>query len=156
MDKEAFLKANHTFNFRNDKVIASRFIESDLYASRDLLQVRYELVRSIEEGDIALDEVPDKYGVSSVTAKRYVRSFKEGGMIALVPEQKGPKGPSSLDDEALRFIDSYIAEHPKASGRKVHEALESERHLGISKRTVERYLSSKKAKGGRRKDATPT
>ena len=127
----------------------SRFIKSDLFDSRDLLQVRYEIVRSLEEGDITLDEVPAKYGVSSVTAKRYVRNLKEGGLIALVPERKGPKGPSSLDDESLRFIDSYIAEHPKASGRAVHEALESERHLGISKRTVERYLSSKKAKSGR-------
>ena len=134
---------------RNDKVTEPRFLDSDLFDPKDLLQVRYEMVRSIKEGVITLDEVPSKYGVSAMTAKRCVSSLEKGGIIALVPERKGPKGPSSLDDESLRFIDSYIAEHPKASGRKVHDALEAEKHVGVSKRTVERYLSSKKAKGGR-------
>lgn len=143
MNKEERLKESNTYNPKCDKVTACDFIENEVMDSRDLLQVRYEIVRAIEYDNKPVKEICSEFGVSASTARRYVRNLKEGGLIALVPEQKGPSGPTKLSKDAADFIDTYLKNNPKASGGKVHNALENRLHPGISKRTVERYLSKK-------------
>ena len=143
INKEERLKESNTYNSKCDKVIAQNFLENEIMDSRDLLQVRYEMVRAIEYDNKPIKEICSDFGVSASTARRYVRNMKEGGLIALVPEQKGPSGPTKLTKDATDFIDSYLKNNPKASGGKIHKALENRFHPGISKRTVERYLSKK-------------
>ncbi len=147
MDKQSRLKESNTFNTNSDKITARIFADNRLMDPQDLLQVRYEMVRAIECEDRPIREICEEYGVSPSTARRYRDDLRRGGLIALVPEQKGPSGPTKLTKEAAEFIDAYLDESPGSSGGKIHNALESRLHLGLSKRTVERYLS-KKGQGG--------
>ena len=147
MDKLSRLKESNTFNAKSDKVSAQIFADNKLMDPQDLLQVRYEMVRAIELDNKPVNEICAEYGVSASTARRYLDDLRKGGLIALVPEPKGPSGPTKLTKEAVRFIEDYPKDSPRASGGKIHNALEAKLHLGISKRTVERYLS-KKEQGG--------
>ena len=143
MDKQSRLKESNTFNSKSDKITANIFADNELMDPQDLLQVRYEMVRAIEYEKKPIKEICTEYGVSATTARRYLDDLKKGGLIALVPEPKGPSGPTKLTKEATDFIENYLKENPKASGGKIHNALEAKLHPGISKRTVERYLSKK-------------
>ena len=143
MDKESRLKESNTYNPKSDMITASIFANNQLMDPKDLLQVRYELVRAIKCESKPIREICSEYGVSVSTARRYAEDLKKGGLIALVPEQKGPSGPTKLTKEASDFIDAYRKKNPESSGGKIHSALESKLHTGVSKRTVERYLSKK-------------
>ena len=143
MDKKSRLIESNTFNTKCDKITAKIFADNELMDPQDLLQVRYEMVRAIEYEKKPIREICTEYGVSVTTARRYLDDLRNGGMIALVPEPKGPSGPTKLTKEAAGFIEDFLKEHPGASGGKVHNALEAKLHLGISKRTVERFLSKK-------------
>lgn len=143
MNKEESLKSSNTYNPKSNRINAPCFADNEMMDPHDLLQVRYEMVRSIELDNKPIKDICSEFGVSASTARRYVKDLKEGGLIALVPEKKGPSGPTKLSKEAAGFIDNYLKEFPKASGGKVHRALETKLHTGVSKRTVERYLLKK-------------
>ena len=143
MDKQSHLKKSNTFNTKSDKITARLFADNELMDPQDLLQVRYELVRAIEYDKKPIKEICAEYGVSATTARRYIDDLRKGGLIALVPDPKGPSGPTKLTKEAAEFIENYLKENPRASGGKIHNALEAKLHLGVSKRTVERFLSKK-------------
>lgn len=143
MNKEEKLRSSNTYNSKSSRVNAPCFADNEMMDPHDLLQVRYEMVRAIELDNKSIKDTCSEFGVSASTARRYVRDLKEGGLIALVPEKKGPAGPTRLSKEAAEFIDNYLKEFPKASGGKVHRALETKLHTGVSKRTVERYLLKK-------------
>lgn len=150
MDKEEQLRKTGTYNTNSDKVIGKDFTPGGVLDSRDLLQVRYELVRAITIDHKSYDETSAMFGVSSRSARRYVKDLQEKGLIALLPERKGPDPGNGhkLSAEAKNFIDEYMRKNPHATGGKAHEALTASLKLHISKRTVERYISAKKAKRG--------
>ena len=150
MDKEEWLKETRTFNRNHDKINDNLFAESDMLDARDLLQVRYEMVRAVKIDKSSATEVAQRFGVSESTLNRNIRALNEGGVIALIPESKGPKGQYSLDEDELKFIDSYLEAHPDATGGQVYSALLKEKQSTVSKRTVERHLASKKEIGGRK------
>ena len=148
MDKVEHLRATRTYNERHDRVVDELFANSELFDPRDLLQVRYEIVRAVGGGE-SPERVAVRFGVSGMTARRYVGSMREGGLLALLPARKGPSGPRALGPRGEEFVDAYIVGHPSASGREVHEALEAALALGVSQRTVERRIALTKAAGGR-------
>ena len=74
--------------------------------------------------------------------------MKDGGLSALIPGKSGPNGPSVLKQQVCDFIDAYVASHPRASGKKICEAITQSMNISIGQRTVERYLQ-KKAHGDR-------
>ena len=150
MDKEERLKSTHTFNPNYDKINDPTFASSDVLDTRDLLQVRYEMVRSVRIDKDSPKDVASRFGVSEATLRRHIRDLRDGGMIALVPDIRGPKGQHSLNDEEIQYIESYLVKHPDASGGQVHSALVQEKQSEVSKRTIERYLASKKENGNRK------
>ena len=77
------LRASGTLNRHPDRIRADRFREDDFFDPRDLLQVRYEMVRSAKTATLA--EVAAEFGVSVPTCFRVRRRFHEGGLQALLP-----------------------------------------------------------------------
>ena len=148
MDKVEHLRATHTYNEQHDKVTDELFANSELFDPRDLLQVRYEIVRAVGRGE-SPEKVAARFGVSGMTARRYAGRMGEGGLSALLPARKGPGGPRALGAAGEEFVDAYVEGHPGASGREVHEALEAALAPGVSQRTVERRIALTKAAGGR-------
>lgn len=147
--KEERLRDSGTYNSRHAKVSDPDFEKYDTLDPRDLLQVRYEIVRAIDIGGEPAADVAGRFGVSVVSARRYVRSMRDGGIAALVPKKRGPRGPHALGEEGEAFVEKYLEAHPSASAGEVHGALEGELSTGASRRTVERRIASKKAGGGR-------
>ncbi|MDE2958167.1 MAG: helix-turn-helix domain-containing protein [Bacteroidota bacterium] len=92
-DKESeSLRKSGTLNPRPDAVSDPRFADGRFFDPNDLMQVRYEMIRSHKEG-ATLKEVADRFGVSVATCVRIKRAFRQGGLQALVPERRGPRGP---------------------------------------------------------------
>ena len=80
------------------------FTTGDFFDARDLLQVRYEMVRLVRLGEATLAQAAARFGVSRPTCFRLVRSFDNGGLQGLIPAPRGPRGPHKIHpgDAALR------------------------------------------------------
>jgi transposase len=86
------------------------------------------------------------HGYSRASFYLVARAFEDAGMVGLLDERPGRRGPVKLSAEVLAFLETRRRERPGASGAEL--AAELERALGVRlhRRTVERAL---RAPGGR-------
>jgi len=139
--KQDILQKNGTFNKNHTKVTEQRFISDDFFDPRDLVQVKYEMLRSVRESERNIDEVAGKFGFSRSGFYKIKASFEKEGVSAFVPNKTGPQNARKLTKEYQQFIDGYLKENPDTSSGNMAEILKIERGIEISKRTVERYRS---------------
>jgi len=98
------------------------------------------MVRAASNGEGNVTEVADAYGFSRKSYYQASKAFELGGLCALIPQKKGPKGPSKLDPEALAFINDFSEERKNAKASEISAALEAEKGVKVHPRTISRHL----------------
>jgi transposase len=124
-----------------DNVSASLFREyPDFFDARDLLQVRYELLRAhlVDGGQVL--SLCQRYGISRQTFYTLLEKFTHAGTVGLLPERRGPHGPSKLTDAVVTYVREALQEEPELSGATLAARLQARFELSIHKRTAERLL----------------
>ena len=145
--KSDILKQNGSFNENSESVKAEEFQKGVFFDPEDLIQVKYEMLRSVANKECTVKEASYKYGLSRQTYYLTKDAFDESGFSALFRKKTGPRGASKLNEEGQKFIEQYLVEHPDASGSEINRALAADLNIDVNVRTVERYLS-KKITGG--------
>ena len=112
--------------------------------SRDMIQVKYELLRSVASGEYTITQASEQFGISRESIYKNKAAYEAGGIQALIPKKTGPKGASKLTKQGQDFIDSYILEHPSASASEANAKMREKVGISVHNRTVERYLSKKR------------
>ena len=123
------------------------FVEqSDFFDAHDLLQVRYELLRAhLVEGD-KIAGVCRRFGVSRQTFYKFLARFLEQGSGGLLPGRPGPKGPSKLSVEVMKFAEEQFSLDKEVSGAALASQIESQFGVSLHKRTVEKLLTALRTK----------
>lgn len=139
MHKKDILTKNGTFNKNYDKVSEQKFISDDFFDPQDLVQIKYEMLRTARDSERNISEVADAFGFSRAAFYKIKASFEQEGISAFNPDKSGPKGAKKFTEEHQRFVDNYLTTHPKTSSDNLTVILKRERGIEISKRTIERY-----------------
>ena len=142
-DKIGALKANGTYNEHSNAVKAEHFHHGIFFDPRDLIQVKYEMVRSVEKDNLSVTEATLQYGFSRQTFYTCKEALEQEGIGGLVPKKTGPKTGYKLDDARKQFIDSYLQNHPKAKSDDIRLAIEEKYGIQLNTRTIDRYLAKK-------------
>lgn len=126
-------------------VTAAPFVERpEFFAAFDKVQVKYEMLRAhLVEGETATAAAA-AHGYSRASFYLVARSFEEAGMVGLLDERPGRRGPVKLSAEVLAFLEARRRERPGASGAELADELERALGVRLHRRTIERAL------GGRR------
>lgn len=143
MGKNDVLKENGTYNLNYAGVTAPHFHKGIFFDPHDLIQVKYEMLRSVETGGCTVTQASQQYGLSRESFYNTRSAYETGGLQALVPKKTGPKGAYKLTEKGRDFIDHYQAEHPGASALEINNRMKENTGIRVHKRTVERYLSKK-------------
>jgi hypothetical protein len=69
--------------------------------------------------------------------------MKRGGLIALVPQKRGPRGAHKLSPEVLAFLHEVMVED---ATRDLVEAVQKEFGIAVHRRSIERALERAKKK----------
>ena len=144
MNKVDILKANGTYNRRHESVKEAKFTGDGFYDPRDIVQVKYEMLRDAQDSGRAIMEVSGEFGFSRTAYYNIKESFEQNGMSALVPEKPGPKQPHKLTESLQEYIEEYVALRPSASAAEIAAAIQREKGVKVSKRTIERHSAKKK------------
>ena len=107
MSKIDILKENGTFNADSNSVKADDFLHGIFFDPNDLVQVKYEMLRSVEKKESSISEAAEKYGLSRQTYYVNKAAIESGGLAALIPKKTGPKDGYKLKDEGRRFIVNF-------------------------------------------------
>jgi transposase len=131
-----------------EAVTAAVFVEQpEFFAAFDKVQVKYEMLRAhLVEGE-TVTAVAAAHGYSRAAFYLVARAFEEAGMVGLLDERPGRRGPVKLSAEVLAFLKARSRERPGASGGELADELERGLGVRLHRRTVERAL---RAPGARR------
>jgi len=142
--KEASLRASGTFNRRARVVADELFQEGGFFDPRDLVQVKYEMLRRVREQDMSATSAAAAFGFSRVSYYEILRVFERDGMTGLLPRPRGPRHAHKLTDEVMAFISAYLQAEPEAKAGDIVEKLRRELDLRVHVRSVERALARAK------------
>jgi transposase len=142
MSKEEALKENGTYNANHKNVKNRLFANSQFFDARDIVQVKYEMLREALHGGKPVTQVSKEYGFSREAFYENKRVFEKEGITALIPKKKGPKGSHKLNS-GKSFIKEYLEKKPDAKSPELAAQLEVQTGIKLSSRTIQRYLNKK-------------
>jgi transposase len=128
-----------------EAVTAAAFVEHpEFFAAFDKVQVKYEMLRAhLVEGE-TVTATAAAHGYSRASFYLVARAFEEAGMVGLLDERPGRRGPVKLSAEVLAFLEARRRERPGASGAELADELERALGVRLHRRTVERALRGRR------------
>jgi transposase len=144
--KEKYLRNHGVLNPHPERVQDELFLANEFFNPRDLLQVRYEMIRRHCVDKTTVIETSKQFGVSRVTFYQVAGMYDRLGLIGLVPQKPGPKSPHKCTEEIIEFVKQQRSQQPDVILEDlIHEVYEV---FGVSlhRRTIERRLASAQKK----------
>jgi transposase len=145
-DKIETLKKQGSLNPRPEKVVDSLFGDNLLafFDPNDLVQVKYEMLRSVEKEGYSVTEAARKFGFSRPSFYHVLSEFRKNGINGLIRKRPGPTKAHKLKDEIMEFIDSDIKEGEPLRSRTLAPKIEKQFGTKIHPRSIERAMERKK------------
>ena len=133
-----------TLNSSPEKVNDPKFQEGEFFDPRDVVQVKYEMLRRVLVEDAAVTHAVEEYGLSRPTYYQTRANFDKAGIAGLVPKKRGPRGPHKLHGEVLAFLERQVVPGQPIRARELATLVRQEFDLAVHPRTIERALGGKK------------
>lgn len=144
------LKRTGTLNPHPEAVGDRLFKENPFFDPRDLLQVRYEMLRRHSAEDMSILDAAAAFGVSRPTFYQAQAAFNRAGLAGLLPSQRGPKGGHKVTAEVLDYVAGLRAAEPGLTTVQCVRAVQEHYGVTLHRRSLERALvRSKKKPPGR-------
>jgi transposase len=102
--KRDALRQQGVLNPRPGDVTDPRFAENSFFDPRDLVQVKYEMLRRVQAEGHSITETAAAFGFSRPSFYQAQAAFAQEGLAGLVPRKRGPKQAHKLTEEVLDFI----------------------------------------------------
>ncbi len=119
----------------------SLFRDSAFFDPNDLVQVKYEMLRSVQKEGRAVVEAAEAFGLSRPVFYVTQELFNREGLPGLLPRKRGPKHPHKLDDESLAVLAQAIQEAGRMlNGKELAALLAQRRGVQAHPRTILRRL----------------
>jgi len=142
--KAARLNALGVLNPHPERVQTPTFLADPFFDPRDLVQVKYEMLRLVQVEGASKAHAATMFGVSRPTYYQSEAAYAREGLVGLLPRQRGPKGGHKLDGRVMAFIETYRSEHGLTGARQLVPVIQAEFGLSIHPRSIERALARKK------------
>lgn len=121
-----------------------RFQTHEFFDPRDLVQVKYEMLRRVSVDKMPVTQIASEYGVSRPTYYQAKASFDESGIGGLVPKKRGPRGPHKLRGKILAFVEKQHVAGGPIGARELAKLIRQKFSVDVHPRTIERAIAGKK------------
>jgi transposase len=135
-----------TANPRPRDVRDAAFHEGEFFDPRDLVQVKYEMLRRVRSEGHSVAGAAANFGVSRPTYYKALSDFERDGLAGLLPGKRGPRGPHKLTATVMEFVTRSLARDPSLDAAALVEQVERGLGLSVHRRTMERALARAKKK----------
>lgn len=142
--KAQALRESGTLNPHPDKVADPLFAQSSFFDARDAMQVKYEMLRRVQVDNEPIASAAASFGFSRPSFYQAQEAFHEGGLQALLPRKRGPRGAHKLTAEVMRFINEARVEDASVGTNALAAMIRERFGITIHVRSVERALAREK------------
>jgi transposase len=144
-DKARELARSRTLNPHPGAVSDEAFAAAEFFDARDVVQVKYEMVRRVEAGGVSVSAAAGAFGFSRQSYYTAAAALADGGLQALVPAKPGPRGAHKLTGEVLDYLEGLRAADPGLRPPALAEAVTERFGIRVHPRSVERALARREA-----------
>ena len=139
------LTASRTLNPRPEAVVDQGFRSAEFFDARDLVQVKYEMVRRVEADGVSVSRAAGAFGFSRQSYYSAARTLAGEGLAGLVPDKPGPRGAHKLTDEVLEHLEGLREADPGVGAAELAAAVAERFGVTVHRRSVERALARREA-----------
>jgi transposase len=139
--KAVALRGSRTLNPHPERVTDERFASAEFFDARDVVQVKYEMVRKVREEQAAVTSAAAAFGFSRQSFYDTAAALDAGGLAALVPAKPGPRGGHKLTAEVLAWAEDQLASRPGLREADLTGPIEAEFGVRVHPRSVEKALA---------------
>lgn len=133
-------------NPRPEDVTDQLFRENEFFDQRDLIQVKYEMLRRHQTEGKSASSAAQAFGFSRVTFYQVLKRFKKEGIGGLFPKRRGPKVAHKLTEELVAFMVTALAEDPTLRPPALVELVKVHFDISVHPRSIERALARQQKK----------
>lgn len=142
--KAEALAEQGALNPEPDRVVDRLFQTHDFFDPRDLVQVKYEMVRRVERDGVSVTEASEAFGFSRPTFYQARAALEREGLAGLLPRRPGPRKAHKLSHEIMDFLEEERAGAPKLDAVVLASRVREQFGVSLHPRTIERALARKK------------
>ena len=129
-----------------EKVSDELFSSTEFFDSRDLLQVKYEMLRRVRVDGHTVSQTAASFGLSRPSFYRAQLVYEEGGLPALLPRKPGPRRAHKLSEEVVKALRDTLDKDPDSDAAALAAWVEQRFGISIHPRSIERALARQEKK----------
>lgn len=129
-----------------EKVSDEAFAANEFFDPRDLVQVKYEMLRRVRVDGQAVSQAASGFGLSRPSYYQVQTAYEAGGLPALLPRKPGPRRAHKLSDEVVAALRDSLAEQPELSPQELVALVQERFGVSVHPRSVERALARQEKK----------
>src|SRR6266568_4804611 len=139
--KVAALRAVRSLNLRPEDVVDEGFGASEFFDARDLVQVKYEMVRRVRVDGAPVSHSAAAFGFSRPSFYQAAAAVDTHGLAGLVPARPGPRRAHKLTDQIVAFARQAREDDPALRSTDLVELIVDRFGVSVHPRSVERALA---------------
>ena len=144
--KRDTLKQHGTLNPHPNAVTDPLFETGDFFDRDDIVQVKYEMLRSVTVDKQSVTQSATAFGFSRPTYYQAEADFQRDGLFGLLPEKRGPRQGHKLTPEVVDFAIQLRARDPSLRPQDWAAAIQKQFALNAHPRSIERALKRQEKK----------
>jgi transposase len=145
--KELHLRKYAAFNATAEAVTDPLFGDSEFFDPRDLVLVKYEMLRRVQVDEMSVVAAAQRFGFSRAGFYKTLSAFQRLGLVGLIPSRPGPRHAHKLTDELLEFIDQQVATQGQLPASQLATLILDQREVRVHPRSIERALARREKRG---------
>ncbi|MDA8269477.1 MAG: helix-turn-helix domain-containing protein [Actinomycetota bacterium] len=138
--KEDALREARALNPRPEAVLDAGFATSEFLDARDLVQVRYEMVRRVRIDGDSVSGAAGDFGFSRPSWYSAAAAIDEGGLPGLLRSRPGPRRAHKLSGEVVAFLSTLLEGDPGLRAGELAHRVEESFGVRVHPRSIERAL----------------
>ena len=144
--KSEELRKQGCLNRRAEQVKSELFQQSEFFDPRDLLQVKYEMLRQALVEREPIGQIALQFGFSRPSFYRNLANFKQNGLLGLIRNKPGPRRAHKLSEPVVKFIEEQKAQEEAVTLDKLVQRINQKFGLELHTRSIQRAHRRRKKK----------
>ncbi len=140
------LAASGRLNRRPERVTDAVFAGDEFFDPRDLVQVKYEMLRRVSIDGARVATSAAAFGFSRPSFYQAQAAFASAGIHGLVPAKPGPRRAHKLSEEVLDFVERELAAGAVPGPGELTRLVKERFGRDVHHRSIERALARREKK----------
>jgi transposase len=144
--KSKVLREQGCLHSHPEQVMDGLFQQSDFFDPRDLIQVKYEMLRQVRVESQAIRQVAFRFGFSRPSIYHAMAAFDRAGLLGLMRAKPGPRRAHKLSEPVMKFIEEQKVQDRSVRLEDLVERIKERFDLVVHTRSIQRAMKRKEKK----------